>query len=1405
MKKLKKLVACLLAALTLLSTMSSNVFAAFNDKAGMTCTSEVTGYYVGSDGKYYVYGNQIVHRMVYNSDSTFRYYEVDKGIPDVTSTVNAMEKYQMVDSSGNTRVAYCIEAGMEFVEADGFVSSSYSNSTYYKLLPDKSAEGIFYTLLYGYSEGKSSPVNGTNIDDYRFATQVIIWEYQHQVRTDATTRKNHSFLDNDTKTTKTIPADEFYNDLKGRPAEKCYNWILNQIKYHTVRPSFTYGTNNDAKKNPYTMKYDSSTKKYSITLTDTSNTGKDIKMKDGRMTVTRNGNKYTITCPTKIAVPQSVTSYKDVTTAPQMLVWGKPGAQTVATGASDPFAFYLYLNTEPDGTLKIAKTSEDGKISGVTFTISGNGQQSRTVTTGTDGTVSVTLLPGTYTVTENAANKYVKPANQTVTITGGNTTTATFNNKLKRGTLKVTKTAEDGLIEGIKFKLSGTSLSGNKVEQYATTNAQGIATFENVLISGSTPYSLEEVNTASKYVVPAKQTAAIEWNKVTNKSFYNELKRGSLKVTKTAEDGLVSGIKFKLSGTSLSGQKVEQYATTNAQGIATFENVLISGSTPYSLEEVNTASKYVVPAKQTAAIEWNKVTNKSFYNELKRGSLKVTKTAEDGLVSGIKFKLSGTSLSGQKVEQYATTNAQGVATFSNVLISGSTPYTLEEVNTADKYIVPASQTAIIEWNKVTSKSFHNELKKFNVTITKTDSETGTAQGEGTLEGAVYGLYKAGTLVEQLVIDSTGKAVSGNHPCGDDYTIREIKAPEGYELDTTEYKVDATAGSFTAKINSLFISVTENVIKGSIAIIKHSDDGSTQIDTPEEGAIFEIYLKSAGSYDAAADSEKDIITTDEYGYAQTKDLPYGTYTVHQTAGLPNREFIRDFDVVISADKTYRYLINNADFYSYVRIVKTDAETGETVPYAGAGFKIYDPDGNPVSFRVTYPEFETIDTFYTSSDGTLITPDVLPSGEGYSIVEVEAPEGYVLNSEPVYFDVTRGGSEDFNGINVVTVTRDNMPQKGQIMVKKTGEVFFSVVKENGVYKPIYEVRAFADAVYEIYAAEDITTPDGTVRYNQGELVDTLTTGADGTDTSKELYLGTYEVVEAKAPYGLLIDPTPKQVTLTYAGENVFVTNAETEAYNERQKLVISGLKSMEQDDIFGVGTGEELLDVTFGLYAAEDITAADGSVIPADGLIEVINVALDGTLQVTADLPFGSYYLQEITTNNSYVLDVTKYPVEFAYTGEDIPTVEIVINDGEAIVNKLFYGSILGFKTDLKGNPLNGAVFGLFAPNEADLSVENALMTVTSDDEGKFIFEKIPCGTYLIAELEAPEGYVRDEDVITVTVTQDMEETEPVTIVNKPEPSPDCGVPGVPLAVYGAVAAASGAVAAGAASKKRRKKK
>ena len=834
-----------------------------------------------------------------------------------------------------------------------------------------------------------------------------------------------------------------------------------------------------------------------------------------------------------------------------------------------------------------------------------------------------------------------------------------------------------------------------------------------------------------------------------------ETPTGTIALRKTSEDGVVAGISFHIKGDGF-----DKTVKTDADG-----NLTVEGLFPatYTITE-QSIDRYEPQQTQTVTLIGGRTTTVNFNNVLKRGSLEVVKTSEDGIVEGMRFHLFGTSLSGLPVDEYAVTNADGVARFENVLISGDMPYVLEEVDTATRYVVPATQTAPIEWKKVTSRSFVNVLKKFNVTVTKTDVETGKPQGDASLAGAVYGIYKGEELIDTYTTDENGQFTTKYYVCGNDWSIREISPSEGYLLDGTIHHVGAEAELYTVEYNSAKNDVNEQVIKGNIAIIKHTDNGETQIETPETGAVFEVYLKSTGSYEAAKETERDILTCDENGFAQTKDMPYGIYTVKQTSGWEGRELMKLFDVFINKDgQTYRYLINNANFESYIKVVKKDAETGNTIPYAGVGFQIYDPNGGLVTMTFTYPEVTTIDTFYTTADGDLITPQTLEYGTGYSLVEVQAPYGYVLNSEPVYFDVVQENSEEESGITVIEVVRSNTAQKGTITVGKSGEVFSTVSGTKGLYQPIFSVAGLEGAVYEITAAEDIYTLDGTLRASKGEVVDTVTTGADGTAKSKELYLGKYEVKEVTAPFGFVLNSEVHAVELVYAGQEIAITETATDFYNERQRVEIDLVKSLETDESYGVGMNGEIRDVSFGLYTAEGLTAADGTEIPADSLLEVLSLDGNGHGKSVIDLPLGSYYVQEISTNAAYLTSDTKYPVAFAYAGQDTALVHISANEDNAIENKLIYGSVSGKKSDEDGKALGGALIGIFKTGTTEFTKETAIATTASTEDGSFSFARVPYGTWVIREIESPKGYVLSEEEIAATISE-VDEIVEISLVN-----------------------------------------
>lgn len=845
---------------------------------------------------------------------------------------------------------------------------------------------------------------------------------------------------------------------------------------------------------------------------------------------------------------------------------------------------------------------------------------------------------------------------------------------------------------------------------------------------------------------------------------------GNLKITKTSEDEIIKNIPFTVKG---NGKTYN--LTTDDKGNAELKNIPIGTYQIYEGEIL----RYEKQAVKSVTVTDGNTANVSFKNELKKGDIKIQKNSEDKIVKDFTFKVNGSDGSTYS----AKTNGDGIATITDVPVYDSNNnkivYTVEETNIPVRYVTPDGQTVTLEADKTSTVTFNNILKKFRVTVVKSDIEKGHAQGDAKLSGAKYGIYKGEQLIDTYFTDENASFTTKYYICDTDWTIREIESSEGYLVNDEIYKVGADPKLYEVEYNTTANDVVEMPIKGKIAIIKHTDDGSTQIETPEKGAEFQIYLKSAGSFVNADKDERDTIVCDEDGIASTKLLPYGVYTVHQTKGWDGREKIKDFDVYINTDmKEYKFLINNANFESYIKIVKLDKETGKQIAYEGAGFEIYDSDGHRVNMQFTYPEITTIHTFYTNSEGYLITPEKLPYGD-YTLKEVQAPYGYVLDSTPIPFSVTQENSSTDTGITVVKVKARDIAQKGVIEITKEGEIFSSVgtlgggyIDENGndvefpiTYSPIYETRNLANAVFQIYAAEDIITLDGTTRYQQGELVDEITTGKDGIAKSKQLYLGKYTVIEKTAPDTFVNANGQYDVELTYAGQNVSVTSTAFSVFNERQKVSVSLSKIMEQNETFKLGNNNEILSVQFGIYADEDIQAADGSVIPADSLITYGSCDENGKLTFNCDLPIGfKWYAKEMATDNHYILSDKKYEFTTEYQGQDIDTIHIDLNNGEPIINDFIYGTIKGLKIDRETEKtIEGALFGLFRSDETEFTEDNAILTALTDKDGIFTFENIPYGNWIVKELKPAENYLPSDDIHHISVSENEQIIE-ITAVN-----------------------------------------
>ena len=1198
---LRRLLAAFLCLLTVAGLLPTSAFAA---SAGMTASSWVGDPYASSDGGTY-YHPAPWHYMAYHADGTTSYGSYNGG--------NSYKHYMLTDANGETHSTYCVESGIDFEGSDnGYLSESGKNSQYLSLLPAAAREGIMLASLYGWQPGTSVPIPGINADDWKMAAQCIIWEYQQQLRSDPYSRHDNG----------PVSADQYYGAIAGRPAEAAYHWILERIASHSVIPSFASEHAGSAP--VLELEWDTADKVYRLTVTDTNNLYIDLQALSGSgITVSRSGNSYTFTSTQMIEDPVSLHYRKDIPVSGNMLIWGRPGYQTMMTGAEDPVSFYVRIKTETYGIGRIAKTSEDGIVEGISLTITGNGVD-RTVTTGTGGSVDTELLPGTYLVTEQPIERYVTPAAQYVTIESGQTSTVHFSNVLKKFRVHLTKTDAD------------------------TGYAQGDAS-----LAGAQ---------------------------------YGLYKDSELVDVYTTDAGGSFMTRYYVCGDDWTIREIEP-----STGYLLDETVHEVGASAGLYEvELNTTENHVT-------------------EQVVMGNIRLVKHTDDP----------DPEVYGEEDAQQAVPEEEPAA----AVISED---------------VPADTEPVAE--PVTEESAPAEdLAKDTAEMTAGIVEPDTADTDGTVSGnsvepadTSSDTEESTDLADEVETDSpeADPSVSGND-------AGEPEEPAGEAV--------ADAGTESAQ-------EPEPEQPGMTPIAPEDldvDDTAGIVEKPEAGAVFEIYLQSAGSFDAARESERDILTTDSDGFASSRMLPYGRYTVHQVEGADGKAFVPDFTVFICEDgQTYSYILNNDAITARIRVEKHDAETGNIIPLAGTGFRIRDlSTGEFITQTIYYPNPMSLDIFYVSDEGWLMLPEPLEAGD-FELLEVAAPYGYVLSSEPIPFTVD--GSEA-----IVTVTQSNMPQKGRITITKTGEVFASVEENDGFYQAVFEPRGLPGAVYDLIADEDIYTGDGTLRVAKDTVVETLTTGEDARAVSSLVYLGRYRLEERQAPHGMVLDAEPVFVELSYAGQTVSVVENETGLYNMRQKASVSLTKGMETDELFGIGLADEYKDVSFGLYAAHDLTALDGSVIPAGALMEAVTLSPvegeDGTYAAdfAADLPFGGFFVQERTTGSAYVLDDTEYPVAFGYAGQDVAVVEIVVNEGEAIHNDLIRGRIDGKKygEDPAGGEdilLDGALMGLFAADTEGFSEENALLTVTTAEGGAFAFEDVPYGHWIVAEVAAPDLYsISDE--------------------------------------------------------------
>lgn len=600
----------------------------------------------------------------------------------------------------------------------------------------------------------------------------------------------------------------------------------------------------------------------------------------------------------------------------------------------------------------------------------------------------------------------------------------------------------------------------------------------------------------------------------------------------------------------------------------------------------------------------------------------------------------------------------------------------------------------------------------------------------------------------LVTGSDGlvKDVSGMYtlPLGT-ITLQETKAPEGYLLNDTVYvaQIVLDSGNNTVRTTNLPTddnAAQETPYEGTISIQKFL--GGSTVKTSEPDAEFEIYLTSAGSYDAAPEESRQTITTDANGYAITKRLPYGTYTVHQTKGNNKYYFVDDMEITISENNAnYHKILEDSPIEFYIKMVKKDASTGNTVNVAGTTFELYDDNGSKISFNImTSSGMQTIDSFTTDENGCVYTTEKLLKGN-YTLVETKAPDGYVLDSTPVQFTVSEDTYTADGGAEFILVEKSDKAVTGQLTVTKVGEVLDEY--KGGLYvNPdekgfTYREGSLSGAKFEVYAAEDIYTADNqkdtagnrNKHYSKGELVTTLVTGTDGKATATNLPLGKYKVVEVEAPDGFVLNPDEQVVTLVYVDDKTPVVNEALTFSNDRQKVELSVSKLDSE-------TRKPVAGAEFGLYAAKDIVNADGKVIVSkDTLLEKSVSDSNGLIQFVKDYPLGSYYAKEIKAPAGYASNDEVIDFAAAYQGQNVKSVELSAE---------FLNSPTHFeftKTDItNGSELTGATLTVLDKNG------NVVDTWTSDAREAPVIKRLVVGeTYTLREEYAPYGYLKATDI------------------------------------------------------------
>ena len=863
------------------------------------------------------------------------------------------------------------------------------------------------------------------------------------------------------------------------------------------------------------------------------------------------------------------------------------------------------------------------------------------------------------------------------------------------------------------------------------------------------------------------------------------------------------------------GALVKDNLVTGDDGSVTLKDLYLG---TYTVTETKAPDNYVckgesktvelVYAGQTVEVQTGSAT---FLNERQKAAVRVEKQDEEtknplsggiyGLYAAEDIKVDGKTVvpKGTLIEK-ATTGADGKASYKAELPINYS-YSIREIQAPELYLRNSEDTYIFTFKFTNDKeekvnfshTFTNKRVNATIDLVKEDSETGnSAQGDAVFEGAIYGLYaredinhpdgRSGVLykkdeqVATLMTDKEGKASVGNLYLGK-YYLKEITPPVGYLLDEEEHDVNCDyEGDQVETVKRNTVS-KEDVIKQPFQLIKAADNDKTDADLLK-GAGFSAYLissltvKDDGSYDftnatpiVLTEDGKTEMFTDERGYACSIPIPYGRYIVRETTTPHNFMPVDDFIVTVtensSTPQVWRVLLDD-EFKAKLKIVKQDDETKQPVLLANTEFKVYDLDAKKYVEQVTtYPNTVVHKSYFTDENGYLILPESLKCGN-YRIEEVSAPDGYTQNTQYVEIKVDKNTAYQMDSVSgdaIITVTYENHPVKGKLVIHKSGETLKSFKKDF-----VYEETSLEGAEFEIYAAEDIFTPDHQVDeqgnrhviYAKDTLVKTVTTDKNGEAVIKDLPLGKYRVKETKAPAGFVLNPDSQEVSFIYKDQNTPEIEEKLEFSNERQKVELS----VEKQD---AETGKALKGATFGLYNKEAISSGDKVIVKADTLLQEITSNEKGKAAFTLDLPLGRYYVKELQAPAGYVSSDEILEFDATYQGQDVKTIKL------KSVKKNQPTTVEVTKADITtGTELDGASMSVLDKDG------NVIDSWTSVKDSPHVIKRLQVGkTYILREELAPYGYLRATDVeFTISDTAEvqkvkMEDEVPVArlLVNK----------------------------------------